>query len=70
MRIVFSIQDASGHSTLEFGPDEKVKAEATFAKFLGDKSLVYARDGDGHRLVRKFDDLAEENVVTPQLVGG
>ena len=68
----FLIPDHSGHSTVEFTPEQRAQAEEMFARLVKDeKKVAYTRDGKGKtRHVRTFDPDAEDTVFINPMQGG
>jgi hypothetical protein len=73
---VLSIMDHTGHSTVQFDPDNDAEVRTAMKKFdeltKGEKKMIAAtRTADGkQQLVRAFDPNAEETVFHEQLKGG
>ena len=69
------VMDASGHSTLEVNPADKVsiaEAEARFAELVGTKKYLAIKpsgDGSPGTLLKAFDPEADI-IFQPSLMGG
>ena len=75
MKKVLKVMDSSGDSSKEFDSsvDNEAKSEARvfFDNLMAKGSVVFAVNiPEGDKPVKKFDDLAAENIVVPRISGG
>lgn len=76
MNKLLKVMDSSGDSSVAFNSDVNDAAQADarqfFDKLMAKGAAVFAigQDGKGDQRVRRFDDLAAENVVVPRISGG
>jgi hypothetical protein len=70
------IMDKSGHSTIEFDPEndgQLKEAMARFKELVGENKYVAATRNAGERdyvIARAFEDTRDETLFKPQDVGG
>jgi hypothetical protein len=75
MKKVLRIMNKSGDAVLEFDTvdaEATAKAKAEFDDLMKRHATVvtFKEPGQPGEVVRKFEDLAEESVVVPAIVGG
>jgi hypothetical protein len=75
MRKVLKVMDKTGDTRVEFDETDTVATEAARAeydKLMKRAGVVVTVPGPGQQgeVVKKFEDLAPENVFVPAIVGG
>lgn len=72
---LLKLMDKSGDTAVAFDTEDAAAVARARAEF--DKAMLKAaavvtvpRDGSPGQVVRRFEDLAEENVVIPAITGG
>jgi peroxiredoxin len=75
MKITIRKMDKTGDTALAFDlakPEDEAKARAEFDALMKRHATVVAfpKAGTAGETVRRFEDLQEENVVVPAIVGG
>jgi hypothetical protein len=74
--LTFHIQDQTGHSTIEFKPEQRAGAEAKFNELVNEKKMApFVKPADSKNpplRVKSFDQVPLDAEVTmrPQLGGG
>lgn len=74
--LIFHIQDQTGHTTVEFTPEQRAEAEKKFNELVGEKKMAPfvkpADSKDAPLRVKSFDQVPTDAEVTmrPQLIGG
>ena len=68
----FFVMDRSGHTTLEFSVEQKAEAAETFIKILAEGRTAATREAGktDYTVIRKPEQVQDETVFIPQLVGG
>jgi hypothetical protein len=68
----FFVMDYTGHSTLEFSPEQKAEAQSKFDELLAEGKIAGTRKAGAsdYQKVKSFDELSDETTFTPQRVGG
>lgn len=70
MTKVLKIMDASGHSTLQFDDKSKAEAKAAFDRVMVAGGMAYRMEGTKGTQIKSFEEVGEETVLRPQLIGG
>ncbi len=70
-----TILDQSGHTELDFKPDNKASVQAAMDRFndlvKNHGHWAYKVEKDGSKTsIKAFDETAEETIIHPQMVGG
>ena len=68
----FNIMDHSGHSTLEFTPEQKADASTKFAELLAEGKIASTRKAGAtdYQKIKGFGEVQDEVLFTPHRVGG
>lgn len=68
----FFVMDRSGHTTQEFSAGQKAEAAELFAKLLKEGRTAATREAGktDYTVIRKPEQVQDETVFIPHLVGG
>jgi hypothetical protein len=68
----FNIMDYTGHSTLEFSPEQRAEAQSKFDELLAGGAIAGTRSegASDYSKISSFDQASDEVLFTPHRVGG
>lgn len=67
---VLKMLDHTGHTTFPITEKTEAEAQAIFQRHLAEGGAAFKMEGTKSTSIRKFEEIGEETLLVPQLVGG